>query len=159
MQNAMNAKSIGLAMFQYALSPNHGGSFPDGKTSTEVFQKLIDDGDLTDPKILYVPMPGKTPATSNHLKPENVCWDVTGGVTANDDDDLPLVFLTGYKVIYQPGAEAIPLTDAAKSLGGIPVCWKGMNAAFLRMPDTISQEYFIPKTFDAHSRVFKQLTP
>ena len=35
------ARAIGLAMFAYA--SDHNGAYPDGKTSTEVFQKLIDE--------------------------------------------------------------------------------------------------------------------
>jgi len=88
---------------------DHNGSFPEGKSSTEIFQKLLDEKYCADPGVFYIEMPGKTKATSNKLKPKNVCWDVTIS-TDTDYYDMPVVFLTGYKVDYVPGGSAIPLS-------------------------------------------------
>jgi hypothetical protein len=45
-------RAIGLAMYSYA--NDNGGNYPDGKSSTEVFQKLLDGGYATDPALFYL---------------------------------------------------------------------------------------------------------
>jgi hypothetical protein len=101
---------IGLAMFSYA--NDHGGKYPEGKSSTEAFQKLVDGGYVTDPSIFYSKYlhdAGKTKATSKQLKPENVCFDVTVPANTSDlDGALPIAFITGYKLNYVPGGDATP---------------------------------------------------
>jgi hypothetical protein len=176
------SRNIALAMFQYA--NDNDGHYPDGDSSTEVFQKLIDGNYVSDPAIFYLPMDGKTPGQrGERLKPENVCFDVTGGVTSSSPDRLPLVFLTGYKVDYQPGGKAVSLTspyppfqskerswwqwlfgEPRQPLGPfIAVCYHSNNA-FIRPVDTQSSRYgealdFMPKDFNAHGQTFRQLTP
>jgi hypothetical protein len=60
-----------IAMFQYAIDKD--GVFPTGKSSTEVFQKLLDGGYVTDPALFCLPLRGKYPAEKGaKLKPENV---------------------------------------------------------------------------------------
>jgi hypothetical protein len=111
------AHAIGLAMYSY--ENDHNGNYPDGKSSTEVFQKLMDGGYVTEPTVFYVSMPGKTkPIAGQKLKPENVCWDFTSGATANSPGVLPLFFLTGYKVNYVPGGSAVPLLKPYPQYGG-----------------------------------------
>jgi hypothetical protein len=51
------ARQIAVAMFQYSV--DHDGKYPDGKSSTEVFQKLIDGNYVSDPAVFYVPLDGK----------------------------------------------------------------------------------------------------
>src|ERR1700722_364866 len=70
--NAMmqTSRQIGQMMFSYAT--DHGNVYPTGKSSTEVFQKLIDEDYCTDPEIFYLEMPGKVKPTSTKLKPKNV---------------------------------------------------------------------------------------
>jgi hypothetical protein len=46
------SRTIALAMFQYA--NDHDGKYPDGNSSTEVFQKLIDGNYVDDPALFYV---------------------------------------------------------------------------------------------------------
>ena len=107
---------IGQCMFSYA--EDHNGAYPMGKSSTEVFQKLIDEGYVNDPAIFWsewLKVPGKTKPTSNTLKPENVCWDVTVPVGAHSDDSLPLVFLTGYRIDYVPHGKATPLFSGSNN--------------------------------------------
>ena len=99
------AQEIASAMNAYA--SDHKGVYPDGLTSTEVFQKLIDGKYLTDPGIFYLQMAGKNKATSARLTANNVCYDVTSGVTADSSDQLPMVFCTGYEVSYFSGDSAI----------------------------------------------------
>lgn len=141
------AHAIGFAMTQYA--ENHDGKYPQGQSSTEVFQKLLEEPySGCDPKIFYVPGPGKTePVRGQKLKPENVCWDVTAGADATSPDWLPLVFLTGFKVTYSPGGSAVPIKPYSplirfwlkwsperpvQSSGtGIAVFYKGNYALFL----------------------------
>jgi len=107
-------------------------------------------------------MPGKTKATSNKLKPENVCFDVTNGVLPDDPDALPVVVSTGYKIKYIQGGKAHLLAN--DDLGGIAVFFKGNNAAFLRAkPDGIPlfPPVYYPDNpvFDPKGRIYQQLTP
>jgi hypothetical protein len=101
-------RTIVLSMFQYA--NDHDGKYPDGASSTEVFQKLLDENYLTDPAIFFVPLPGKVAAKMGaKLKPENVAYDVTSGIDANSPDTVPVVFLTGFRMDYRAGAPAVSL--------------------------------------------------
>jgi hypothetical protein len=162
MENAamQNANTIGICMFQYSV--DHGGAYPEGKSSTEVFQKLVDEKYITDPAIFYVRMPGKTRATSDKLKSENVSWDVTIPMDSNSPDGLPLVFLTGYKVMYAPGGSAIPLFKSSDGrLPGMAVCYKSNSAQFMKngeLPNGAIPN-FIPSNFDLAGKKFQQLTP
>jgi hypothetical protein len=137
-------RTLALAMFQYANDNN--GHYPDGASSTEVFQKLIDGNYLTDPAVLFVALPGKVRAEEGaRLKPENVAYDVTSGVDAQSPDGLPLVFLTGFRVSYLPGASAVSLVRpfpkhynppnawffrSLEPFDGLAVAYKGNNAWF-----------------------------
>jgi hypothetical protein len=138
-------------MFAYANDNN--GDYPGGKNSTEVFQKLLDGGYVSDPTLFYIPTDGKRrPVVGQKLKPENVCWDVTAGVDLKSPDGVPLVFMTGYKVIYGPGTPATPIIKPYPQFGGtrtwedwwnnetpwgavmpgIAVYYKANNAMFLK---------------------------
>lgn len=102
---------IGQAMVRYA--NDHDGNYPDGASSTEVFQKLLDGRYCDASTIFYLPLEGKTaPIAGARLKPENVCFDVTSGVDSSAPDWLPLVFMTGYKLTYAPGASAVPVGNS-----------------------------------------------
>lgn len=172
------AREIGLSMFQY--STDHDGKYPDGKSSTEVFQKLIDGKYISDPTIFYIPLPGKTePVFEQKLKSENVCWDVTCCLGPSDSDYLPVVFMTGYKVNYVPGGSAVAIIlnpyphydrcwidwwngyEVARP--GIAVCYKSNSAMFMELnlsknPDgTIPN--FVPPQFDPQGKTYRQLTP
>jgi len=158
------AHSIDLCMFQYSI--DHDGKYPEGKSSTEIFQLLIDQQYITDPGLFYFSMPGKTKATTNKLKPENVCFDVTNAVLSDDPDALPIVFSTGYKIDYIQGGKAHFLPNGDPN--GIAVCFKGNNAAFLRTPieGTEGIPLFPPAyvhnavpDFDPKDRAYRQLTP
>ena len=155
-----NARSIGLLLFQYSI--DHDNKYPTGKSSTEIFQKLIDEKYVNDPSIFYFKMPGKTKAASNVLKPENVSWDVTAPLDANSPDQTPLVFMTGYRINYAPGGSAVLIPGVAQTVkGGLAVCYKGNNAAFKRddsLPGgTVTN--FVPANFDPAGKEFQQLTP
>lgn len=162
-QNAVMqvSRQIGLAMFAYAT--DYHGTYPTGKSSTEVFQKLIDENYISDPSIFWIKeMPGKRKATSNRLKPENVCWDVTITVDGSSSDDVPVVFLTGYKVIYAPGAPAVPLFMSSKGrLPGMAVGYKSNSVKFIREASSPAGIIpgFIPSSFAAGGKTYQQLTP
>ena len=176
---------IACAMNQYATYHDH---YPDGKSSTEVFQKLLDGGYITDPSTFYFSMTGKTkPITGQPLKPENVCWDVTSPVDSWAPKELPLVFSTGYKVNYVPGGAAVPLVkpypkyfiedprnwrqrlqnypplDDLKP--GIVVWYKSAHRLFMPLTLSISGNSedsipnFVPADFDAKGKTYRQLTP
>ena len=116
-------------MFAYA--SDHHEAYPTGQSSTEVFQKLIDEKYASDPTVFYYKLLGKTKPTSNKLKPENISWDVTTPVDDNDSDDLPVVFLTGYRLYYLPGGSAVPLFKPSEDRpSGCGVAYHGSNAWF-----------------------------
>jgi type II secretory pathway pseudopilin PulG len=156
------SRTIALAMFQFA--NDNGGKYPTGRSSTEVFQQLIDGKYVADPAIFYIDMPGKSRPQTPQLKPENVCYDVTVPVDSNSPDGLPLVFVTGYRVEYKAGGSAIPLAPSPSPFGfdGLAVCYKSNNAWFKRempvRPDGVIQT-FVPAEFAAGGRHFQQLTP
>jgi hypothetical protein len=168
------SRSIGLALFQYA--QDHSGKYPEGKSSTEVFQKLLDGAYISNPTLFYVPMHGKIEADSNtkKLNPENNCWDVTCCLDAQSPDGIPLVFLTGYKITYKAGTSAIPLTPLNANMtrswsdwwhnvqypvGGIAACYKNNSAEFVRAATDGSVPNFIPADFDPKGKTYRQLTP
>jgi hypothetical protein len=162
---------LALALFAYAT--DHDGNYPDGKSSTEVFQKLIAGSYITDPSIFYVASPGKLRASKNQkiLKPENVCFDVTSPVTQNSSDQLPLVFLTGFKVTYAPGGAAVPVIKPHPDYGshswfsgdhtfnGIAVAYKGNNARFAVWQRDFTIPNFVPLDFKPDGKTYRQLTP
>ncbi len=164
-----NAHALGLALFCYA--NDNVGEYPDGASSTEVFQKLLDGGYVTDPGIFYVPMTGKERAARGQkLKPENVCFDVTGGVEAKDSGALPLVFFTGYRIAYVPGGAAAPVIKpfppflvgdswfAYTSNPGLVAFYVDKHAVWL-LPEGDSIPNIVPRDFDAHGKTYRQLTP
>jgi hypothetical protein len=152
-----SARAIELAMSAYA--DDHGGIYPDGKTSTEVFQKLLDGKYVTDPAIFFLSMPGKTKATSNQLTADNVCYDVTCGVTVASSNALPVVFSTGYIVTYATGTAATPENGAPTPFAGMAVAYKGNSAQFLRSLPDGSVPQLISASFDAGAQTYQQLKP
>jgi hypothetical protein len=158
------SRAIALAMFQFA--NDNGDKYPTGRSSTEVFQKLIDGKYIPDPATFFVVMSGKTKATSNNLKPENVSYDVTVPADSNSPDGLPLVFLTGYRIDYKPGGSAVPVSGSHTPfpLDGLAVCYKNNNA-FFKVPNHQQSlpnhgiTNFVPPDFDPKGQKFQQLTP
>jgi len=124
-------RTIELAMFQYA--DDHGGKYPEGKSSTEVFQKLIDGQYISEPAVFYLAMAGKVKASSNELHPENVCYDITARMTDKTPDDVPGVFITGFEVEYKPGGRAVRLADRAQpqvGKDGFAIAYHNNNAYY-----------------------------
>jgi len=174
-------RTLALAMFQYA---NDNNAYPDGRSSTEVFQKLLDGNYVSDPAILYVPMPGKTKCLNgSRLQLQNVCYDVTSGIQMNSPDDVPLVFLTGFRIDYRRGGTAVSLVrpfpeihhgssswwqsinggGPFEPVSGLPVTYKS-NASHIRAgqigADGIGRvPNVIPPDFDANGQIYHQLTP
>ncbi len=162
----MISHQLGLDLFAYA--KDHGGKYPEGKSSTEIFQKLLDGGYIASPEILYAPLPGKVNPGQNAkvLKPENVCWDVTAGVTPQASDKVPIVFLTGYKIRYEPNASAVGLHPAdwwlplfGESSYGIAVCYKTNASIVMKIAPDSTVPHFIAADFDPRGMTFHQLTP
>ncbi len=177
-------RSIGLAMYSYA--NDNEGNYPDGNSSTEVFQKLLDGGYVVDPSIFFISLPGKTkPVTGQKLRPENVCWDVTSGANAHSPDGLPVVFMTGYKLTYAAGGSAVPILKPYPHFGLAPLTWdnwrhaqslfasapspgiavfyKGNNATFLLLDTPANSDgtihNMIPPNFKPDGKTYRQLTP
>jgi hypothetical protein len=153
---AQLARAISLAMTAYA--NDHSGAYPEGKTSTEVFQQLIDGHYIPDPTIFYVPMAGKTKATSTTLSPENVCFDVTSGVSSGSSNKIPLVFSTGYTLTYTAGGSATPVSSVDDLLPGIAVAYEDTSSAFIQAEDG-KVDGILPASFDPGTETYLQLTP
>jgi len=176
-----NARALGLMLWAYANDNN--GKYPEGKNSTEIFQKLLDSGYLTnsdegagngkvDFGMLYYPMPGKVKADPDTkiLKPENVCWDVTCCVDSQSPDRLPTIFLTGYKVSYQAGSSAVPLPHPHRTwldwwhgkeypTTFIVVHFMSNSSVLLKASSDGIIHNFIPADFDPKGKTYHQLTP
>ena len=152
------SRAIALALFTYA--QDHNGKYPDGKTSTEVFQALIDDKEVADPEIFFIQMPGKTRPTSNKLTAENVSFDVTEGVTADSPTDLPLVYTTGYTVVYSLGAIATPdPTGPVSPFPGIAVASVDNSARFQTFPRGATSIQLMRQALLPKSQAYQQLKP
>ena len=181
-----DAQTIGELLNKYA--NDHGGKFPSGNSSTEVFQKLLDEKYVTDAFIFYTTFPGKTePPWNQKLESKNVCWDVTIGVTSDSPDTIPLVILTGFKVNYVSGAPGTPYIKPYPKLfymtrtiqgwwNGEPdptpyaatvVCYKNSNPAFVKL-DMAAPSYesilnlnsnSISPNFKPDGKTYRQLTP
>jgi hypothetical protein len=176
------ARMVGQLMFSYAIdNTDHNNAYPDGNSSTEVFQKLIDGGYCSDPSIFYIPLPGKTPAAPGQkLKPENVCFDVTSLGGANPPDAIPLLFMTGYKVTYAPRASAVPIIkpypkywtrtwsqwwqgipEPNPASPGMAIFYKGNNAVFIVLDTDAGGiiKNFISPDYKPDGHTYRQLTP
>jgi hypothetical protein len=174
-----NGNAIADALNRYA---KQNGKYPDGNSSTEVFQKLLDDHFLRDPSVFYVPFPGKTKAASGQpLKPENVSRDFTSCPVQglNDFSTFPLVFFTSCKVNYVPDGSAVALASSFPSFHDDHLTWlqewnhdvppfeegylltvypRGGGEGFKAEADgTIP--HFISPDFNAHGKTYRQLTP
>jgi len=151
------ARAIDLMMYTYAL--DHNGAYPDGATSTEVFQKLLDEKYASDPSIFYSAMEGKTKPTSNKLSAENVCFDVTSGVGSDSPGRLPVVFSTGYVMSYSADTPVTREPGAPTAVRGMAVGYKDNSARFwiIRPDGTVPQ--VIPASFDPGTKTYRQLKP
>lgn len=99
------------AMSLYLLT--HHGQYPPAKSSTEIFQKLLDAHVVENPDALYFPMPGKVPAgkEATRLLPENVCWDIIVPDGPPDWKANLMMVSTGVRVTYSPGPSVILRPD------------------------------------------------
>jgi len=154
-----NARMIGVYLSQYAI--DHDGHYPEGSTSTEVFQQLIDGKYVTDPNTFFNSWtPGKIRPLSDHLKSENVCWDVSCCIDSST---------------YQAGASAQrilpippprPPENWSERLWGvwvprpfIAVCYRNNSAAAILTEKDGSIPNFIPADFDPKGKTYRQFTP
>jgi hypothetical protein len=151
------AQAIVKAMHAYAT--DHGGAYPEGGTSTEVFQKLLDGHYVSNPKTFFVLTGGKFPADSNQLDSRNVCFDVTAGASPKSPADLPLVFTAGFDVTYRPGVNATHATDIVGILHGIAVGYNDGSAHFRRAAADGTVPDVVPADFKAEGETFRQLKP
>jgi hypothetical protein len=174
-------RQIGQLLYSYSVDNTaNGNAFPDGKSSTEIFQKLMDGGYLFDPSLLYLPLPGKVKAGPNQkeLRPENVCFDVTEGVDPKSSDFVPLVFMTGYRIQYMAGGSATPLIKpyppywsvraeleswdtqpTPDQKPGMAVHYKGNNAVYLILSSDKIIPNVISSAFKPDGHTYRQLTP
>jgi prepilin-type N-terminal cleavage/methylation domain-containing protein len=103
-----NARQLGIVLF--GIANDEGGVYPVAgrdsagvriptavSSSSDLFNALIQDKDLSEPKILATN--GKNPYKGSLLTPNltevNVGWDIIGGQTTSSDSNIPLILSTG----------------------------------------------------------------
>jgi hypothetical protein len=144
-------RTLVLAMFQYSMDNND--QYPDGASSTEVFQTLMDGNYLTDPSILFVALPGKVRAKPGaKLKPENIAYDVTSGVDAHSPDNLPVVYLTGFRMTYRADA---PVVSLVKPFPSIAVGWDWWWSAPSDRDDSLTTFEGLPVGYKSNNAYFR----
>ncbi|MEM1060033.1 MAG: hypothetical protein AAGK14_12355 [Verrucomicrobiota bacterium] len=164
-------RAVGAAMQAYAA--DHGGRFPAGENSTEVFNELIATGYLEDHRmamrggkghksLLDVVGGGEdeepTDPATTRLQSAEVAWDVTAvGASESAHPDLPLVFSTGHKVSYAPGSVPVPVASDADRV--VYVYTFGGKWRLYRLDKQASWEHpFLPADFEP-SETMRQLRP
>jgi hypothetical protein len=172
-------RQISLMLFSYAM--DNQGAYPAGQSSTEIFQRLLDENYCTDSSAFYVPMPGKrAPVAGQKLKPENVSFDVTTGANLHSPSGLPLVFMTGYVVNYAPNGTAaskhhVPIySKVASTLWHSWDGWPGLAVNYVGKASEFEATWlkgnyledggaiiphFVPSDFNPTSGHYQQLTP
>jgi prepilin-type N-terminal cleavage/methylation domain-containing protein len=140
-----NARQLGIVLFQVANDEN--GAYPIGPrdnsgtrgaaaNSIALFNGLLKDKDLTDPKVLATN--GRTPyngsLTNPDLKPSNVGWDYLRGASTVTDSSLPLIISTKAASGASALTSDITLLDSSAPWGkkGIVIYTIGQSASFLK---------------------------
>jgi hypothetical protein len=98
MQGYGNARQIIITLKNYAA--DHGGRYPEGKTSNDVFRELFKAGLLEDERpftVAYSPYEGdnnigEKPDFEEALKPGENHWAMTRGLTDKSVGESPLIF-------------------------------------------------------------------
>jgi len=155
-------RSINLILHLYA--SDHGGVYPTGKTSTEVFQKLVDEKYVNELSVFYVEglhIPGKKKPDSGRLLPENVCYDLTVPLDGNSPEGVPVVFVTGFRIDYVPGGGATPLFKPSGNRPSVfAVGYKTDSNSYLKGRESDGLvDKVISLQFDTGGNKFQQLTP
>ena len=140
---------------QSILTLGGSGSSPGASTSTEVFQKLIDEKYVSDPAIFYIAMPGKVRPVGNQLTADNVCFDVTAGLTSSAPNGLPIVFTTGFSVSY---GNSIRVTrDGVSPFPGFIAVYTGKSGHFIKLNP--GESAVIGPLFNPFGEKYRQLKP
>jgi len=165
-----NLKALGDAMRAYAAE--HGGRYPEGVTSTEVFNVLIAEGYLEDHRValdggidksnLFAVVAGtgeedETNPETTRLKGPGVAWDATAGLDADTPADVPLLYTTGFDVTYAPGRRPIPQAGTEERL--VMVYTHGGRKLIFRLDDEENWEFpVMPESLPAENSL-RQLRP
>jgi len=110
--SATNIMFIRFALLEYA--QKHKGLFPGGKSSTDVFEQLIEDHDL-EAHFVYFDLPGKREFVGGALSPANVCYDFTQGTNLKSPEWIPIIIPTGFRINYATGEASIIASNAIKN--------------------------------------------
>jgi hypothetical protein len=151
-----------IAMSDYAT--DHDGHFPDGASSTQVAQELLDGGYITGPHIYYLEMLGKTKPRfdTKRLTTENISWDFTAPCSTKSPDAIPLIFCTGYRVEYKPDGKAIALGSGSGptvAQEGIAVSYVSGASRYTREDASGTIPHFIARDTHFGDTIYRQLTP
>ncbi len=139
--SAANAHNLAVALFQY--STDNNGVYPNGASSTEVFQKLYDGNYLVDPANLLLSKLDRSyvsAAPPVHLPAHYPCWDtVTAGnrpLDSTDSTNTPLVISTGLgPYAFQSGTNAVVIAhpdNCAWGNDGVTISYLDTSSRFVR---------------------------
>jgi hypothetical protein len=108
-----------MQLVKYA--QKHEGHFPEGNTSTEVFQRLIEEK-YAQTRVFWLEG-RKMPPSPDRLSPENVGFDFTKGADLKSPGWVPRVIPTGFKIDYSKN-EATQLPSNTIPHVDIPIAFK-----------------------------------
>jgi hypothetical protein len=174
-ENMAMQKERMIAMAMFAFANNHNGNYPDAdetsagqslltigggtpagaSTSTEVFQKLIDGKYVSDPALFYVAMPGKVSPVGNQLTADNVCFDVTAGLTSSAPSGVPIVFTTGFTLSY--GNNIRVTRDGVSPFPGFLAVYLGKSARYIKLAQ--GESAVLGPLFTLFGDHYRQLKP
>jgi len=157
-----------------AYAVDHGGHYPDGHSSTEIFQKLMDEKYVTDSSIFYRVIPGEISPNTPQLKAADICWDLTLVPIDPAGPRIPLVYTTGFKIDFKPRGSATSLKpfspsfnlafahwwDSAKNpTEHITMAYSDNSSTNVPLTREGTAPNIIPADFDPKGKTYHQLTP
>jgi len=149
--DVVNARQLGIVLF--SIANDEGGVYPLGPrdatsglrpttavaTSTLLFNGLLADRDLSEPKILATngKIPYKGSLATPTLAAANVGWDITVPLTTSSEAGVPLLASTG-PFTNTSGFSAVTIPDVSPSITnvwgnkGVVIYTVGNSASFVK---------------------------
>ena len=138
-----------MAIAAFGYSNDNNQTYPNGSSSTAIFQTLYDGKYLQQPGEVYLKpnhsegfYPRKILYSQSgqyiHLKPENVCWDFntqdSTGLKGTDPNDLPLLFSeVDTAPAWKAGVNNATITSSDTwGTDGVTMCTLDQQGSFVR---------------------------
>jgi hypothetical protein len=163
-----NARQIVLLLRNYA--SDHGGRYPPGKTSNEVFRALIKSALLPNERLFtadYSPFKGDNdvgdePDFANALLHGENHWAMVGGLDDKSSDSAPLVFENPAEASWPPkwnmDAAATPVRGRAWKSSKIVICRNDISVAAEDLEAKTGARVGLKKNADGKD-IFTQFSP